>query len=105
MVVRIGPRSSSHHRGAQGACCEKLEARRLLSGSAGGGPDPSFGAGGLVSWALPNASSSQNGFVASALAADGKVLLVGNPMGASFSLARFNSTGTIDAGFASGGVL
>jgi uncharacterized delta-60 repeat protein len=69
-----------------------------------GSLDASFGSGGKV--ATPLAHGSQLNAAAAVLQPDGRIVLGGNVMGAltyNFALARFNTDGSIDSGFGSGG--
>jgi len=69
-----------------------------------GSLDASFGSGGKV--ATPLAHGSQLSAAAAVLQPDGRIVLGGNVMGAltyNFALARFNTDGSIDSGFGSGG--
>ncbi len=65
-----------------------------------GTPDTGFGSGGVV-------TNSSGGIpTCMALQSDGKILAAGVPSGQSdFALARFNTDGTIDSSFGSGGIV
>src|SRR6478672_1709197 len=75
---------------------EQLEDRTLLTA---GALDPSFGAGGIVTTALTSGTQGANSIV---LQGDGKIVVAGNG-GTDFGLARYNTNGTLDATFGSGG--
>src|SRR5436309_372857 len=77
---------------------ESLEERTLLNA---GLPDPTFGAGGLVTTNFSYVGGN-NGV---AVQADGKIVVAGiSPAPTSdFSIARFNPDGTLDTSFGSGG--
>src|SRR5215470_20040936 len=69
-----------------------------------GSLDASFGNGGKVTTIFPNAVRS--GAHAVVLQPDGKIVAAGwtySPANASFALARYNSDGSLDAAFGSGG--
>lgn len=82
---------------------EVLEDRCLLSA---GTLDPTFGAGGLVTTAIDNRSSSAADL---AIQPDGKIVAVGFTTDGNakrnFGLARYQSNGALDAGFGSGGTV
>src|SRR5437899_829604 len=84
---------------------ESLEERALL---AAGALDPTFGSGGLIATSLNyNASDSANtGFKSLAVQVDGKYLIadVSNGAVGGFNVARFNTNGTLDPTFGTGGI-
>ena len=63
-----------------------------------GGLDATFGSGGRVATDFQYTPGVSNARIGMALQADGKILLVGG-----LTLLRFNTDGTLDAGFGSGG--
>jgi uncharacterized delta-60 repeat protein len=79
--------------------CESLEARTLLSF----GIDPTFGMGGQVQTALTATGGPQS----IAVQPDGKILAVGSvtnsSTGQDFAVVRYNTDGSLDTSFGSGG--
>lgn len=68
------------------------------AGAASGALDPDFGSGGTVTTELPGNSSAN----AVAIQGDGKIVVAGNG-GDNFAIARYESNGTIETGFGTGG--
>jgi uncharacterized delta-60 repeat protein len=69
-----------------------------------GSPDNSFGSGGKVVTSIKNAASA----IGVDIQADGKIVAGGGSLGMPFSyytLARYNTDGSLDSGFGSGGVV
>lgn len=80
-----------------GAPSRFLITRHILNGSL----DSTFGSGGIVTTTFANGSSSAN---AVALQSDGKIVAAGSA-GDRFALARYNSDGSLDLTFGSGGLV
>jgi len=68
--------------------------------------DPTFGNGSGVIFSDPIGTRNHNGY-GMALQSDGKIVMVGskNPAGTGFIIARYNSDGSLDATFGSGGAV
>ena len=78
---------------------------KLSSAQAGGTLDTSFGAGGKVTTDFAGTGAAARTV---AMQADGKILAAGVAVFngvADFALARYNSDGTLDAGFGTGGIV
>ena len=82
-----------------GFCCSFALARYLPDGSL----DLGFGVGGLVTTRFFGDSSGRD----LAIQADGKIVVAGHAIGLteSFALARYNTDGSLDSGFGTGGKL
>ena len=98
-IVAVGQKSDS-------PAVSSFFAERYFSS---GKPDPSFGQGGMVVTSIENQNTSSN---ASGLTIqqDGKIVVVGasydpGPKRTSGAVVRYNSDGSADAGFGSGGQL
>jgi uncharacterized delta-60 repeat protein len=65
-----------------------------------GGADPSFGDAGVVLTGFASASASATSVV---VQPDGRVLVGGYTVGTDYALARYNSDGSLDSSFGSGG--
>ncbi|MDB6023041.1 MAG: Delta-60 repeat-containing protein, partial [Pedosphaera sp.] len=63
-------------------------------------PDPSFGSGGLAAFTPPSYPSLVSGV---AQQPDGKIVVAGTSSAGNYTLARFNSDGSMDSSFGSGG--
>jgi uncharacterized delta-60 repeat protein len=89
------------------AALEVLERRQLLSGSAAGAIDPSFGQHGIASISIPTANYTNA--LDMAIQADGKILVAGSAELTSgdqdIALARFNADGSPDESFGTDGVV
>jgi len=77
----------------------------MVKAQSDGTLDPSFGSGGIVTTDFAGAG---DGAAAIAVQTDGKLVVAGNSFDSSFStlnfaVARYNSDGTLDAGFGTGG--
>jgi uncharacterized delta-60 repeat protein len=72
---------------------------------ADGTPDPGFGNGGIVVTALPGGPASASGV---AIQTDGKILVAGSVQAGSsgdFALVRYNTDGSLDGSFGTGGIV
>ena len=84
-----------------------VSAFSLVRYNTNGSLDASFGAGGIVTTRFSNISEASDVARAVAIQADGKIVAAGlsdfNDYGTSFSLARYNTNGSLDASFGLGG--
>jgi len=77
----------------------------------GGALDPAFGNGGVVITATPDSTAQENAdLTAVALQADGKIVAGGHVKpppshGTTFAVARYNSDGSLDSSFGTGGMV
>jgi uncharacterized delta-60 repeat protein len=81
--------------------CAALLASPALSMAQAGSLDPTFGTGGIVT--TPNTGT----VVATAIQSDGKILVAGSESlsGGALRLARYNTNGSLDSTFGSGGIV
>jgi uncharacterized delta-60 repeat protein len=81
--------------------CAALLVSSALSMAQAGSLDPTFGTGGIVT--TPNTGTA----VAMAIQSDGKILVAGSVSlgGGALRLARYNTNGSLDSAFGSGGIV
>jgi uncharacterized delta-60 repeat protein len=85
-------------------CCSTPNKMLFIRYNSDGTPDSTYGTNGIIEVAVPYSPANSGEINGAARQPDGKIILVGEENRQRAIIARYNENGTLDSGFAVGGV-